>query len=53
MEKIIVTKDEYPSLLVNKVTIMNPKKFEENIDLYHKKLIEEYFKGSFNNEIDE
>ncbi|AGF59449.1 hypothetical protein B0P06_002212 [Clostridium saccharoperbutylacetonicum] len=49
-EPVVFTKEEYPELPFNEVCITNPKEFKERIQLYHERMVEEYFKGSFKTE---
>lgn len=44
---IILTKNEYPDLPFDEVEITNPKEFNKKINLYHKLMVEAYYKGNF------
>lgn len=47
---IVLTKNQYPDLPFDEVEINNPKEFKEKINLYHKLMVEAYYRGSFTTE---
>ncbi|MFT8352429.1 hypothetical protein [Clostridium saccharoperbutylacetonicum] len=49
--QIILTKEDYPNLPFNSVTIRNPKEFGKKIDLYHQLIAEAYHKKLFKSQI--
>lgn len=47
VDKIVLTKKDYPELGEDTIIFHNPIQLKKNLELYHKRMVEEYFKGSF------